>query len=431
MVNTKRTRNWIIFAVLLLILFGALALDLANRGLAWQTAFSLTGEESALGQVRGMIELGGNLFRPPLRLAADAPIQHTDISPYGINTFLEQEVELDKRERSMQMIADAGFDWIRQQFPWEDIEIHGRGDFEDRRNLAVTGVISAWDKYDHIVGLAAQYNIQIMARLDNPPAWSRDESQMGTFAPPDDLQDFVNYASAVAQRYRGRITAYQVWNEPNIYPEWGAGDVSPEGYTDLLCRTYDALKAVDPNIIVISGALAPTLELTGRNLNDLIFLERMYAAGAGRCFDVLAAQGYGFFSAPTDQRMRPTTITFARHLYLRDAMVAHGDAHKPIWISEAAWNPVESPDVPPTVANREQYGSVTPEQAARYMPLAYARADEEWSWVGVIFYWYFKRPSDAERDQSWYYFRMVEPDFTPLPIYDTMREYIRNAETQR
>src|SRR5690606_7042460 len=123
--------------------------------------------------------------------------------------------------------------------------------------------------------------------------------------------------------------------------------------------------------VVISAALSPTISLTDRDLNEYIFLQRMYDAGAADCFDVMATQGYGFFSGPTDQRMRPTTLNYGRNLYLRDLMVANGDAHKPIWISEAAWNPVDAPDVPPEIPNIEQFGSVTPEQAARYMPLAY------------------------------------------------------------
>ncbi len=423
--NIRTPRNRLIFAALVIAALAILlALDLANQGLAWRTMYSLTGERQPMGQIRGMVELPGNLLRAPLRLETHAPIQHVEISPYGVNTFLEQEVELEKRERIMQMISDAGFDWIRQQFSWEDIEIHARGDFMDRRNMDVTGEISAWDKYDNIVSLAEQYDLEIMARLDNPPAWSHANPAIGQFAPPDDVQDFVNYAAAVAERYRGRIRYYQVWNEPNIYPEWGEQAVNPEAYTDMLCRTYNALKAVDPNIVVISGALAPTLELTGRDLNDVIFLQRMYDAGAGECFDVLSAQAYGFFSGPTDQRMRPTTVTFSHNLYLRDVMVANGDANTPIWISEAAWNPVDSPDVPADVSAREAYGSVTQAEAAEFMPMGYDRADREWSWVGVMFYWYFKRPADYERNQSWYYFRMVEPDFTPLPIYDAMREYI-------
>lgn len=417
-------RRWLAggFAVFI-VLAVLLALDLRSRGLVWNGLWSLTGEETPLAQLRGFVEYLGNFTRPQPNTAPDVPIQHVEMSPYGVNTFLQTEVEPAKRERQVQMIADAGFKWIRQQFPWEDIEIHGRGDFDDRRNVDAIGVVSAWDKYDNIVDLAEQYDLTIMARLDNPPSWTHANPDIGSSAPPDDVQDFVNYAVAVAERYKGRLSYYQIWNEPNIYPEWGNQPVNPEAYTELLCRTYTALKAVDPAIVVISGPLSPTVSLTPENLNDFIFLQRMYDAGAGNCFDVMSAQGYGFYSGPTDRRLRSTTLTYARHIYIRDIMVANGDAHKPIWISEAAWN--AQPEDPAIV--QIQYGNfgiVSEQQAARYMPLAYQRAQEEWPWVGVIFYWFFKHEDDSRQNQAWYYFRMVEPDFTPLPVYDSMKQYI-------
>ncbi len=400
-----------------------LLLDLANRGLAWRIFWSLTGEETPAAQIRGMVEWVGTQFRPQPNTAPLTLMAHTDVNPFGVNTFLQLEVEPAKRERQMQMIAEAGFGWIRQQFPWEDIEIHGRGDFEDRRNVAAVGVVDAWAKYDQIVALAEQHGVRIIARIDNPPAWSHADPSIGAFAPPDDMQDYVNFASAVAERYRGRIQHYQIWNEPNIFPEWGNQPVDPEAYTDMLCRTYRALKAIDPDILVISAALSPTVALLPENLSEFVFLQRMYDAGAADCFDILSAQAYGFFSGPTDRRLRSVTNNFPRHLYLRDLMVANGDAHKPIWISEAGWNPIDSPEVPPDVTGRENFGIVTRQQAAEYMVQAYQRMQEEWSWVGVMNVWFFKRPDESERGQSWYYFRMVEPDFTPLPIYDAMRAY--------
>ncbi len=410
----------LIFAVLL-------ALDLANHGLAWRFFWSQTGEETPLAQARGMVEWAGNFTRAPLDTAPLAPVNHAHENPYGINVFLQLEVEPEKRERIVQMAREAGFTWLRQQFPWEDIEIHGRGDFEDRRNVEAVGVISAWDKYDQIVDLAAQYGLNMLVRLDNPPSWSRADPDMGSLAPPDDLQDFVNYAVAVAERYQGRLRYYQIWNEPNIYPEWGEQFVDPEAYTELLCRTYHALKAVDPEIVVVTGAIAPTIGLDGMNMMDMVFLQRMYDAGAAGCFDVLAAQGYGLNSGPTDRRLRATTVNYGRHLYLRDTMVANADAHKAVWLTEAAWNPQpEDPNIVTSLYGN--FGIVTEAQAARYMPLAYQRAQEEWPWVGPIFYWFFKRPSDSEINQSWYYFRMAEPDFTPLPVYDTMRDYITTQQ---
>lgn len=417
-------RRALVAGLICLLLLAALALDLTGQGLAWRMMHDLTGEERPLAQLRAMVDLAGNLTRAQPVTRPDVAIAHSQVSPYGVNVFLEQEVEPQKRARSLELAAQAGFRWIRQQFPWEDIEIHGRGDFEDRRNLESAGAVSAWDKYDHIVALAERYDLNILARLDNPPAWTRADPDAGDHAPPDDLADFANYVRAVAERYRGRIRYWQLWNEPNIYPEWGKRDVDPEAYTQLLCRGYAALKAVDPANVVVSAALAPTVAMGGRDLNDYVYLQRMYAAGAGDCFDVMAAQGYGFNSGPTDRRMRPTTLNFAHNLYIRDLMVAHGDEGKAIWLTEVAWNPIDAPDVPPDVRGRANYGVVTQEQAARYLVGGWQRAQQEWPWTGVLFYWFLKRPGESERDQSWYYFRMLEPDFTPLPVYDSARDYI-------
>src|SRR5690242_18620566 len=115
----------LIAAAILIVLAVLLGLDLKNHGLAWNTLWNLTGEETPLSQVRGFVEYLGNYLRPPLQLDPITPIDHTDVTPYGVNTFLQQEVEPEKRERQLQMIADAGFGMIRQQFPWEDIEISG------------------------------------------------------------------------------------------------------------------------------------------------------------------------------------------------------------------------------------------------------------------------------------------------------------------
>lgn len=392
--------------------------------------FACTGEEETEKQIYGLLQLAGNTLRPRPRTAPDVPVAHTGMNPFGINVFLNQEVEPEKRERSVQMIAQAGFHWLRQEFPWQDIEIHGKGDFVDRRN-DVNGdgevdAIDAWAKYDHIVALAEKYGLEIVARLSSPPTWSRAVGEArGAFAPPDNLADWGDFVYTVVSRYRGRIRYYQLWNEPNIYPEWGEQPVDPEGYTRLLCAGYRRAKEADPQAVVISGALAPTVSLyagpgPGTGLNDLVFLQRMYDAGAGDCFDIMAVNNYMLWSGPTDRRMQPFNINFSRPLYIRDIMVANGDAAKPIWISEMNSNAVPND---PGIQGWGAYGQVTLEQQARYAVLAYRRVMEEWPWVGAVNFWFFKRASDAERNQSWYYFRMVEPDFTPLPVYTAIKEF--------
>jgi len=392
---------------------------LAFRAFQKGILFRWTGEENKLAQVKALSQLLSSHLRPWPVLEPYVPVAYADVNPFGINTFLEQEVEPEKRERAVRMIAEAGFHWIRQEFPWEDIEIHGKGDFTDRRHEPPR---SSWEKYDHIVDLAEKYGLELIVRLSNPPAWSRaDGDARGTFAPPDDFNDFGDFVYTVVSRYRGRIRYYQIWNEPNIYPEWGEQPVNPEEYTELLKIAYTRAKQADPDVVIICGALASTIELGPRDMNDFIFLQRMYDAGAGDYFDILAMQGYGLWSGPTDRRMQPRVINYSRPLFIRDIMVKNGDAHKPIWISEMNWNTVPE-DLP------APYGRVTLEQQARYVVMAYQRAQEEWPWVGVVNFWFFKRPTDRwlKEGKPEYFFRMVEADFTPLPVYEAVREYIHN-----
>ncbi|MCX6049884.1 MAG: hypothetical protein NT075_32695 [Chloroflexi bacterium] len=418
-------RQTLILWVSLLIL-GGLTFFILSTGFAHAWMARYTGEEAFLSQIKGLSDLASDWLRPPVALAMTAPIQHTQVSPFGINTFLEQEAEPAKRELAVKLASEAGFHWLRQEFTWEDIEIHGKGDFEDRRH---TPYHSAWDKYDQLVDLSEKYHMELIVRISNPPEWTRAlTSTVGTFAPPDNYQDFGDFVRAVVSRYKGRIHYYQLWNEPNVNPEWGVYPISPERYTELLKVGANAARAVDPNVVIIAGALAATIDLqpndtSGRNnLSDLLFLQRMYDAGAAPYFDIASMQAYGLYSGPTDHRMQPRVLNFSRNLFMRDLMVKNGDARKPIWIAEMNWN--AAPDnVDP------RYGRVTLEQQAQYLPLAYQRLIAEWPWIGVANTWYLKRATDEweVKRQPEAYFRLLLPDFTPLPVYDAMKMFTKTV----
>jgi hypothetical protein len=408
-----------------LVLVGALLLAaFLVRERIQAALFDLTGEERPFSQLKAFSDLAADVLRPRLHLAADVLIQHADVNPFGVNVFLNEEAEPAKRERTVQLAAEAGFHWLRQEFPWQDIEVHGKGDFEDRRTQPAK---SAWEKYDQIVALAEKYGMELIVRVSTPPAWSRGAGDaVGTFAPPDNYADFGDFVYTLVSRYRGRIRYYQIWNEPNIYPEWGNYPISPEDYTRLLKVGATHARAADPNVVIICGALASTIALQPaapppqNALNDLLFLQRMYDAGAAPYFDIMAMQAYGLWSGPTDRRLHPRLINFGRPQFVRDLMVANGDAAKPIWISEMAWNAV--PDLVPD----KRFGQVSLEQQARYTPLAYERILAEWPWVGVANVWYFKRATD-----DWFregkpeaYFRLADPDFSLQPVYHSLRAYI-------
>ena len=100
--------------------------------------------------------------------------------------------------------------------------------------------------------------------------------------------------------------------------------------------------------------MAPTIEESDRALNELVFLQQMYDAGARGAFDVLAVQAYGLRSGPDDLRLASGDVNFSRTLVVRELMVKNGDAARPIWATEVGWN---AP--PPGYAGPVPYGAVS------------------------------------------------------------------------
>lgn len=101
-----------------------------------------------------------------------------------------------------------------------------------------------------------------------------------------------NFASWVARMAAAGADGIEVWNEPNIDREWQAGYIDPQAYTRLLCAAYSAIKAANPNTLVISGAPAPTGGFSGCGPNgcdDLLFLRGIVEAGGVECVDYVGA----------------------------------------------------------------------------------------------------------------------------------------------
>jgi hypothetical protein len=383
------------------------------RAWYWQN----TGEENAWEGFKGGLALAlleaRRLTGPPRELAPDEPIDRLGLNPYGVNAFLQLEADPENVRRSFRLLSDAHLGWARQVFPWEDIESHARGDFEDRRNRPT---VSAWDKYDRIVGLARDHGIQLLVRLDNPPDWAyADPAAAGEKGPPDDLEDYGRFVGEVVTRYCGQVRAYQIWNEPNIYPEWGERDVDPAGYAALLKVAAREARAACDDVVIVAAALAPNTEPGGRNMDDLKYLEALYDAGWQEDFDVLAVNAFGLWTGPTDRRTSPDRTNFGRVELAREIMVRHGDAAKPIWITEMGWDsPPEGMEAP--------YGRVSEENRARYTTLAFERMAREWPWIGVGFLWFLRRPDEEWHQRPEGYFRLVEPDWTQTPTYRALAE---------
>ncbi|HHX45333.1 MAG TPA: hypothetical protein GX714_15295 [Chloroflexi bacterium] len=350
-------------------------------------------------------------------------IPDTDVNPYGANFFLTREVEPWKRDKTLHMAADAGIGWVKQHFPWEEVEPRRKGEFIDPISKG-----SSWAKFDEIVAECEAHGLRIVARLDRPPDWSRQDNSYKE-RPPDDLNDYGDYVYAFVERYRGRIDHIQIWNEPNIFPEWGNQPVDPEAYVELLKVAYRRAKEANPNVRVLAAPLAITLGEPHpepgkwRSMSDLDYLEAMYRAGAKDYFDIYSANAFGMDRPPEDPP-DANTLNFQRVVLHRRIMEKHGDADKAVWFNEFGWN--AAPEH--MAAEQLTWSRVDETQQAEYTVRAIEMARSEWPWAGVFMIWYFRQVGNIPPERADYYFRMVDTDFAPRPLYTAVQAAARSEQ---
>jgi hypothetical protein len=122
----------------------------------------------------------------------------------------------------------------------------------------------------------------------------------------------VNYFRSVAALGPDAI---EVWNEQNIDREWPAGQIDPNSYvTNMLAPSFNAIKGVNPNIMVISGALAPTGFDNGTNAwSDARYLQGMAAAGAANYMDCIGVHYNEGIISPTQSSGDPRDNFYSRY----------------------------------------------------------------------------------------------------------------------
>src|SRR5439155_19837502 len=111
-----------------------------------------------------------------------------------------------------------------------------------------------WGQLDSIVNQANSSGVKLLFSVVAAPPWA---SVPGTRYPKNP-QDFASFMGAMASHFKGRVQAYEVWNEENFAREVGPGHINPGNYVELLKAAYPAIKAGDPGAIVVSGAPTPT-----------------------------------------------------------------------------------------------------------------------------------------------------------------------------
>jgi polysaccharide biosynthesis protein PslG len=340
-----------------------------------------------------------SLSVPPQRLVTIGPPRsvETRIPVMGVHTRLTDEVEEWKIQRTLEMVREMGAPWVVEYFPWAYHEPRpGRYD---------------WRRADLIVDHALAQGLTVIARIDFVPEWARPADTTFRYLDADHYGDYARFVAAFAAHFAGRVGHIIIWNEPNLAFEWGYRLPDPEAYAELLCLTYREAKDANPEVQILAAGMAPTLAPPGSEwgMDDLIFLERLYEAGGGACFDGMAIHAYGL-TFPPEEPPHPQEINFRRAELVHELMARYGDGDKPCYITEGGWN-----DHPRWTK------AVRPYQRIEYTIRAYEWAQREWDWCEAVAMWAFRYPWPHKSYQD--HFTFVTPEFILKPIYVEVRHY--------
>jgi hypothetical protein len=323
---------------------------------------------------------------------------------YGVHTFLWWDSNMAGLH--MDWVDLMSFTHVRQTYAWQDVEPE-QGEWR-------------FDNGDRILdGLEAR-GLQLVMRLSDIPDWAHPglppKAGAGYIdAPPDAayMDAWATYCGTVAGRYTGRVAAYQIWNEPNLAREWGNNPPDAAAFVAMLAACSDAIRAADPDAVIISPGLSPTGNNDAIAIPDDVFLQQMYDADFAPYVDVVGAHAPGF-SAPTmspddaEAEGRGRWATFRRIEDLRRVMVRNGDAATQMAILETGYTIDPRPD------SDYHWFAVDVDTQAQYMVEAYTYAAENWRpWVGLMTVIYIPNPDWTMEDEQ-YWWSITDPEMASI-----------------
>lgn len=355
----------------------------------------------------------------------------------GIQVQHSLDLNQDNMDNYMRDVRQKmGLTWVKFQVRWNEIEPE-------------KGVFN-WDKTELMATSARKFGVSLMVSVVAAPEWAWAEG----ITPPDDKeappanpQDYVDFVTRIADGYRDVVKGVEVWNEQNLDREWytgrSLGNQDAADYVDLLRRTYESVKAVNPDMIIISGALSPGggwTEADGRvsAIDDFNYLDALIRAGMLNYTDCVGVHHNGYNIGPSvlwnEVPNDPTASyrgpfnnphhswSFRSTLETYNTKIKAAGGTQKLCITEFGWASTE--DLTGTRQGFEFAGDNTLAEQAEWTIEAINNM-EDWGFVKLAFMWNFNYGPqagwDPNNDNVPYSF--IGPDWQFRPVYDAVIEW--------
>lgn len=256
--------------------------------------------------------------------------------------------------QALDTMGQMGATWVRAFVRWDQVEPAGPGRW----------MPDALANLDELTAAAPLRGTKVVAVVTGAPSWANGSTD--PYVPPRDPNDLRRFMNSLAARTRGRVAAWEIWNEPDEKDFWH-GPVGPQYYAPLLKAAHAGVVDADPSALVLAAAS------TG---NNYPFLEGIYANGAGDAFSGVAVHtDTACLVTPPDSYYRDPGGRVGRFSFLgfreiENVLASHGHADRPIIMTELGWSTTKTRCSRGASAGKKAAG-VTEAQQAAYLKLAY------------------------------------------------------------
>ena len=276
-------------------------------------------------------------------------------------------------KRELDLARKGNLNLVKADISWAELE-PAPGDYSD----------AYLDKIDAFMRAASQRRLKVQLLLQTTPCWTHtDPSGVcepgGSDYPPTDYDAYGRAAAMLANRSGSRLTAIEIWNEPDhVNEEYWKGEDKATKYADLVKATYSKVKQANRGVQVLAGAMVGA---SGE------FLQELYDAGIKGHYDGLSVHYYD--------------LVLASLRSIRDKQRANRDS-KPVWLTEFGFTSCY-----PGARQQEGHPCVTRKEQGTFLLDIY-QALRKTPWVrGAIIY--------NMRDTEQYSFGLASPSFDPKP----------------
>jgi hypothetical protein len=339
------------------------------------------------------------------------------------------EADIIARFEAMQSL---GVDTIRVMVPWGVIQAAEPGSEWEPY------FPEDWSRLDFIVEQAMSRDMAVLGVINATPYYGGQNNTgcLGCYGVAPDAEEFAAFAGEAALRYKGQISAYEVWNEPNLFAAWMPGP-DPAAYTNLLKATHDAIKGAydDPEVadpLVVAGVLTAVTNFMPFTMDARTFVAQMYANGAKDYFDALSFHPYQYTTKFSDGEYDPNVnphepwkadSPLEMLLSIRQTMIDNGDEDLRIWATEYGL-----PTGGPTAVTPEHQAEFIKDFLETWREVKDANGDE---FTGPAFlYTIIDRMDGTEEGSIGLYTKDAAGNWVRKPAADVVEELIKAPEAQ-